>query len=283
MAVRCYPRGSGLCISPRRRGYFRHEWRARLNVRKRGSGMQDDTACAAHLPPVDAYRELAGIDYANHDLREVLQRVAAVAKRTLVPRGEVSVTLVRGSRAYTAAYTGATALELDQTQYGQGLGPCLDAAVSAELLHIPDMAAESRWPGYAPIAASRGVRSAVSIGLPIQEAVVGALNLYEPTPEFFDEPALQVVAGFAAYAAVAAANAHLYDDAASQARQMHEAMEHRAVIEQAKGIIMGDRRCGAEEAFDILRGLSNASNRELRDVAVTLVAEAQKRPSSRRP
>jgi AmiR/NasT family two-component response regulator len=63
---------------------------------------------------------------------------------------------------------------------------------------------------------------------------------------------------------------------------MYEAMEHRAVIEQAKGVIMGDRRCGPEEAFDILRHLSNASNRKLRDVAQTLVTEAQKRPSSKR-
>lgn len=245
--------------------------------------MQDDVARRdGRLSAVEAYSELARIDFANHDLRAVLGRVADVAKRTLIEAGDVSVTLLRGNRAYTAACTGPVALELDEVQYGQGHGPCVDAAVSAQLLHIPDMTVETRWPEYAPVAAARGIVSSISIGLPIQEAVLGALNLYEKRPDFFDEAALDVVSNFAAYAAVAAANAHLYDDAATQARQMYEAMEHRAVIEQAKGIIMGDRRCGPEEAFDILRQLSNASNRKLRDVAQTLVAEAQKWPSSKR-
>jgi GAF domain-containing protein len=234
------------------------------------------------LSAAQAYSELARIDFANHDLRAVLGKVAEVAKRTLIDTGDVSVTLMRGSRAYTAAFTGPIALELDETQYQRGYGPCLDAAVSAQLLHIEDMSAETRWPDYAPVAAAQGIRSSVSVGLPIQEAILGALNLYERKPRFFDEAALDVVSNFAAYAAVAAANAHLYEDAATQARQMHEAMEHRAVIEQAKGIIMGDRRCSAQEAFDILRQLSNASNRKLRDVAATLVTEAQKRPSVRR-
>ncbi len=242
--------------------------------------MQDEIACRqnARLAPAEAFSELAKIDFASHDLRAVLGRVADVAKRTLVQDGEVSVTLLRGRHAYTAAFTGPVALTLDETQYEQGYGPCLDAAVSAQLLHIQDMATETRWPDYAPVAAAQGIPSSISVGLPIQEAVLGALNLYERKPDCFDDATLEVVRNFAAYAAVAAANAHLYEDAATQARQMHEAMEHRAVIEQAKGIIMGDRRCSAQEAFDILRQLSNASSRNLRDVATTLVTEAQKRP-----
>lgn len=244
--------------------------------------MQDVATRAARLPLRAAYSELARIDFAGHDLPAVLGRVAELAKGALVRTGEVSVTLLRADRPYTAASTGPVARELDETQYAHGHGPCLDAAVSGQLLHIPDMAVETRWPAYAPVAAARGVASSVSVGLPIQEAVLGALNLYETRAECFDAAALEVVADFAAYAAVAAANAQLYSDAASQARQMHEAMEHRAVIEQAKGIIMGDRRCGPEEAFDILRQLSNTSNRKLREVALALVSEAQKRPRAKK-
>jgi AmiR/NasT family two-component response regulator len=51
-------------------------------------------------------------------------------------------------------------------------------------------------------------------------------------------------------------------------------MESRAVIEQAKGIIMGQRRCTADEAFRLLSKLSQDSNRKLREVAEALVAEA---------
>ena len=49
---------------------------------------------------------------------------------------------------------------------------------------------------------------------------------------------------------------------------------------KAKGIIMGERRCTADEAFTILSKLSQDTNRKLRDVAVALVDSAQQpRPS----
>ena len=47
---------------------------------------------------------------------------------------------------------------------------------------------------------------------------------------------------------------------------MQAAMANRAVIEQAKGIIMGQRRCTPDEAFAILVKLSQDTNRKLRDV-----------------
>ena len=50
-----------------------------------------------------------------------------------------------------------------------------------------------------------------------------------------------------------------------------------AVIEQAKGIIMGQQRCSAEEAFTLLAKLSQDSNRKLREVAEALVSRAAAR------
>ncbi len=46
------------------------------------------------------------------------------------------------------------------------------------------------------------------------------------------------------------------------------------MIEQAKGIIMGQRRCSAEDAFAILARVSQDSNRKLREVADSLVDRA---------
>ncbi|WP_083999403.1 ANTAR domain-containing protein [Actinoplanes utahensis] len=43
-------------------------------------------------------------------------------------------------------------------------------------------------------------------------------------------------------------------------------------------IARGDRRCTAEDAFAILVKLSQDTNRKLRDVASTLVENAQRRP-----
>lgn len=45
-------------------------------------------------------------------------------------------------------------------------------------------------------------------------------------------------------------------------------------MEQAKGILMGERRCSAPEAFDILVALSQTSNRRLREEAQAVVDSA---------
>jgi len=49
-------------------------------------------------------------------------------------------------------------------------------------------------------------------------------------------------------------------------------MEARAVIEQAKGILIGAERCGPDEAFATLTRASQNQNRKLRDIAAEIVA-----------
>ncbi|MFC4019942.1 ANTAR domain-containing protein [Micromonospora sp. GCM10011542] len=226
------------------------------------------------LDPRQALAELGRIRLADTDLDAVLSRIAHLARRAIPGGREVSLTLVRGGTPYSVAVTGELARELDEWQYEHERGPCLDASASGDTLSIPDMASEDRWPRWAARARDAGVLSSLSVGLPIQDAVVGTLNVYAAAPRAFDGEAIELARTFSAYAAVALANAHLYESTATLARQMQSAMESRAVIEQAKGIIMGERRCSAEEAFALLSKLSQDSNRKLREVAAALVERA---------
>ncbi|AGZ41604.1 GAF and ANTAR domain-containing protein [Actinoplanes friuliensis] len=226
------------------------------------------------IDPTEAFAELGRIKLTETSLDDVLQKVAELAKRTIPGAAEVSVTLIRDSVPHTAAFTGDVALQLDERQYELGTGPCLDAAATTSTVSLPDLAQEDRWPDYRKRALEAGVHSALSVGLPVAQRVTGALNIYGTEPDAFDEDAVVLARTFSGYAAVALANAHLYDVTATLAEQMQAAMESRAVIEQAKGIIMGERRCSPDEAFRILSKLSQDSNRKLRDVAQALVATA---------
>jgi GAF domain-containing protein len=227
------------------------------------------------MDPTEAFAQLGKIKLSDTDVNGVLDKIADLAKRTIPGADEVSVTLVRDKKAQTAAFTGEVALSLDEAQYELGYGPCLDASAASTTLFVPETADESRWPRWASRAVDSGVHSSLSVGLPVQERVTGALNIYATKPEAFDDDAITVAQTFAGYAAVALANAHLYDATATLAQQMQAAMDSRAVIEQAKGIIMGDRHCTADEAFRILMKISQDSNRKLRDVAAALVARAE--------
>jgi GAF domain-containing protein len=221
-----------------------------------------------------ALTEFSIIKLSDTDLNGVLDKVTGLAKRTIPGAEEVSVTLMRNRKAYTAAYTGEFALRLDESQYAAGRGPCLDASIAAAILTVDDMGAEKRWPRWAAHALEVGARSSLSVGLPAQEVLTGALNMYATKPRAFDDDTIALAETFARYAAVALANAHVYDATANLAKQMRDAMESRAVIEQAKGIIMGDRHCTADEAFAILTKISQDTNHKLRYVAATLVAQA---------
>ena len=228
------------------------------------------------MDPNAAFAELGRIRLADIDIDTLLDKIAQLARRTIPGAGEVSVTLLHGNHPQTAAFTGELALALDEKQYQRGYGPCLDAADTNTSLLVPDTGSEERWPGWAAVAAQAGVHSSLSVGLPVHEHVTGALNIYSTAPKAFDDDAIVIAQTFAGFAAVGLANVHLYETQATLAGHMQKAMENRAVIEQAKGIIMGDRRCTPDEAFAILTKLSQDTNRKLRDVATALVTRAHR-------
>src|SRR4029077_17284969 len=83
------------------------------------------------------------------DLQAVLGRVAELARQTLPRMAGASVTLVESDRAFTAAFSGQLALDLDETQYRDGFGPCLEVAQSAGTVNVPDIAEETHWAAFA--------------------------------------------------------------------------------------------------------------------------------------
>jgi AmiR/NasT family two-component response regulator len=72
---------------------------------------------------------------------------------------------------------------------------------------------------------------------------------------------------------------HLYEGTRELAENLDIAMRTRAVIEQAKGILMSQRRCDATEAFNLLAAASQRSNRKLRDIAQAVVDGVTGQPS----
>jgi GAF domain-containing protein len=220
----------------------------------------------------DAYRELAAITLSDHSVESVMDKVASLAKQTIANADDVSVTLRGNGESTSVAFTGRLSLALDERQYEKGYGPCIAAVDGGEIMHIEDMNDEQRWPDWAAEAVAQGAGSSLSLPLPVQREVGAAINIYSTKRHAFDAASIEVASTFAAYAGVALANMHSYEGQAHVAEQLQAAMKSRAVIEQAKGIVMAQRGCDAEAAFDVLVQLSQASNRKLRDIAEVMVA-----------
>jgi GAF domain-containing protein len=155
----------------------------------------------------------------------------------------VSVTLLQDGEVASAAFTGPLAAQLDERQYESGFGPCMDAATSGTTITIDDTAHSPSYPGFARAAARKGVRHTMSIGLPVQRQTIGALNVYGTDDTPFDGAKQELATAFASYAAVAVANAGVYATTATLAANLQRALDSRAVIDQAKGILMGRTAC----------------------------------------
>jgi GAF domain-containing protein len=220
--------------------------------------------------PLAAFAELSRIMLGEKSLDATLGQIAALACDTIPEIDEVSVTLVDRDKAKTVVFTGQLAMHLDERQYESGVGPCLDAALSGETVII-DVAEDGLYPDFARSARRAGVTHSVSIGLPVPQRVVGALNIYASSSHGLSEETIALAQAFASYAGVAVANAALYNHNAELADQMQTAMQSRAVIEQAKGILMARHGYDADQAFRSLSKMSQDSNRKLRDIAQSIV------------
>ena len=230
-------------------------------------------------PPRDpraAFAELSKIMLGDQPLSATLERVAELAKQTIPGAADVSVTLLQDGEAASVAFTGPLAVHLDERQYEAGFGPCMDAATSGGTITIDDTAHSPSYPDFARMAARKGIRHTMSIGLPVQRQTIGALNVYGADDIPFDDTKQELATAFASYAAVAVANAGVYASTATLAANLQRALDSRAVIDQAKGILMGRHGISAEQAFDLLSKESQLANRKLRDIAEDLVSEVQR-------
>jgi GAF domain-containing protein len=143
---------------------------------------------------------------------------------------------------------------------------------------IEDTAEPGPWEAFRGSALAHGIRSTLSLPLLVTtERCVGAMNLYAAEPQAFSGGDRHTGELFAAQAAIVLVNAQAYWDAQELNANLSQAMVSRAVIEQAKGVLIGAQGITPEDAFDMLVAASQRENTKLRDVAARIVANAMNR------
>jgi GAF domain-containing protein len=202
------------------------------------------------------------------DMQHTLQRVVEAAAANLDGEVWASVSLVKQRREIeTPAASDDRAERADQLQYELEEGPCLDAIWEHETFRIGDMTAEDRYPRWAQtVVEETGIRSSLSLQLftDAEQNSLGALNLYSPRPEAFDDETRAEGLAFAAQAAVALRSAQTEEE-------LRSGMVTRNLIGLAQGILVERLKLTPDQAFGVLSRLSQESNTKLREVARRLV------------
>ncbi|XVS62208.1 ANTAR domain-containing response regulator [Actinosynnema sp. CA-299493] len=213
----------------------------------------------------------------EEQLSTVLDRVCRQVAQAVPGADVVSVTMLGRDGPRTAAATGQPALDVDTAQYRTGEGPCLEAARTGRVLQAMVTAASDRWPVFSAAAAKSGITGYLSAPLRIDEERSGSLNLYSKQERGFEELDAAVLELYTTAAEAALRNARRYLRARRQAAELDQALTSRAVIDQAKGIIMAVHGITADEAFAMLAARSQRENVKLRDLAHRFVAESSNR------
>jgi len=221
-----------------------------------------------------ALRALSNFLVAKTSMGDTLLNVSQITVDALPAAEMAGISLLgEDGRPTTGVFTDQQAPDIDAAQYESGRGPCLDSWREGKVIRLDDMQnALEAYPDFAKAAQGHGVRSSLSLPLVAGTERLGALNLYARVAGGFTSDDEALGADLAAAAAIVLANASAFWAASQLSDQLGQAMQSRAVIEQAKGILMArSPKMTADEAFDALRKASQRENLKVRDIARRIV------------
>ncbi|WP_249125945.1 MULTISPECIES: GAF and ANTAR domain-containing protein [unclassified Streptomyces] len=215
----------------------------------------------------EAMAQLARKLLAQDSVQGTLDEIAESAVRLVEGCDAAGILAVRKGRAVTLSACGDVVEASDRLQGEFAEGPCFDLAARADgengerVFRIPDMTEpQPSWPRYGDAARDLGIGSMTGVLLYTHDEDFGALNLYSRRPGAFGEEIETAGWMLASHAAVALADARTID-------QLEDGMKTRHAIGEAMGILMERHKLSEEDAFNVLRRISQQHNIKLRDVA----------------
>jgi GAF domain-containing protein len=226
------------------------------------------------IDPSDLAKSIGALDNLDpgRGLAPTLQQVTDAAKQLFRADGAGLMLIDAEGQLRWASASDQSAQTLEDSQERLAQGPCAVAFSQRLPAAIRDLQQEPDWQEFTPVLVSEGIRAALSVPVELDGGVIGTLDIYARNPWDWDPSevaALQAYAGLVASLLMAAVTAQAKGRLADQ---LQAALEHRWLIEQAKGVIMGREELDAEAAFERLRRAARSSTRRLADVARDVTA-----------
>jgi len=216
--------------------------------------------------------ELAAVLLSVEDADEALRHLARTAVVVIPDGPSCGITVTANGVFRTVVFSGSIPPSVDEAQYERNDGPCLEALRTGTPVVVQDLSAEDqeRWGGFPPVALAAGAHGVLAYPLEASGQVVGVLNLYAHERDLFPDAVQRIAKQFVDPAALLLSGVLQRLSQAELIAHLNAALDNRAVIDQAIGIIMATRACSARDAFAVLRKMSNDQNVKLRDIAAAM-------------
>ncbi len=234
-----------------------------------------------HLPLADelavVFARMSGLLLSSETVTTSLGLVSALALETVPGAAGAGVTIVDEQGRRSAGATDSRVERADALQYELDEGPCLAAVAGRQVVRVPDLATERRWPRWAAAAAELGLVAAISAPLVAGETTLGALKVYAASPADVGAHTEHVVSMFAAQAAVLVANVQSLERARRTSDQLRRALAGRDLISTAKGVLMARHGISEDAALGMLLARSGDGAGTLHQTARSVVDSVVRR------
>lgn len=158
----------------------------------------------------------------------------------------------------------------DRIQYELRSGPCVDAVLEDAVFNAADLRVDSRWPEFGRRAAEQtGIISMLAMRFYIESdgELIAGLNLYSRQRSAFDRNSELIAQLLATHGALAVGMAN----AQAEARDLNRALQTNREIGMAMGILMAAHKVSRDQAFNLLRIVSQRDQRKLAEIAADVV------------
>lgn len=220
-----------------------------------------------------AMTELGELRFGATPVEETMHRIVQTTHRIFHVDGAGLMLVDAEQQLRNVAVSDARFEHLERLQLEHDEGPCMSAFEDKQLVCSEDLAEDSRWPSFTKAALDNGVRAVLASPIPYNQQAIGVVGvLSEDRRPWAPEAELALLA-FTDLAALLIASMLRAEQQTEIAGQLQGALDSRAVIERAKGILMAQRGLTAREAFQRLRAQARHERRRVTDVADEVAGE----------
>jgi GAF domain-containing protein len=221
-----------------------------------------------------ALNELGRLRFGEMRVEEAMNQIVQTTHAIFSVDGAGLMLADGGHHLRNAAVSDDRVGHLEELQLRYHEGPCIAAFDSKVLVGAEDLTLDLRWPSFSKAAVDRGVRAVLASPIPYNQDAVGVVTVLSEQRHPWSAEAELALLAFTDLAALLIATMLLGEQQTELAMQLQAALNSRAIIEQAKGVLIGQQGLSAHAAYEKLRAQARAERRKIAFVAAELVRSA---------
>jgi GAF domain-containing protein len=225
-----------------------------------------------------ALHELGRLRFGEMRVEEAMHQIVQTTHAIFAVDGASLMLANAEHHLLNAAVSDPRMKHLEELQIRHQEGPCISAFEDKQLVCAEDLSQEIRWPSFSPHAVARGIGAVLASPIPYNQDAVGVVAVMSVQHRPWSAEAELALLAFTDLAALLIATMLMGEQQTELATQLQSALNSRAIIEQAKGVLIERQGLSAHAAYQQLRAQARSERRKLAVVSAELVRSAVRQP-----